>query len=144
MPATVSISDDGQTWREITREEFDGMLACISVDCWVDLSTPGKMLHMTLSAIRNLRECEGPLPGMPHKRATHLYGIPIISARSRTWHPGYRCVSLVCEFPVTEAMAGGAMLFKITGKHTFGAIPTSIEVHHESREEDRAAPAHEG
>jgi hypothetical protein len=76
----MTISQDfGETWHEISNETFAEMLGDLQTDCWVDLSQAGgARCHVTLSWIRDRRECEGPLPGQQSKMPTELYGIPIV------------------------------------------------------------------
>ncbi len=75
-----TISKDGEEWYEVSDDIFKSLVADPNAECWVDLTKPGEKipLVMALSAMRSLRECEGPLPGMPWKMPTHLYGIPVV------------------------------------------------------------------
>jgi hypothetical protein len=68
-------SNDGQTWYDVPDDEFARLLAGDG-DCWVDLSGPGRMLHVPLSLIRASKLPAEPLQenGLPET----LYGIPVI------------------------------------------------------------------
>ncbi len=64
------LSNDGQTWYEVTEERYNELLADESADCWVDLSDGNSQLHVRLSLIRHPEKLKVE-PGT-------LFGIPIV------------------------------------------------------------------
>ena len=65
------ISTDGEKWYECPDDQFADFFRDEGVDLWVDLSTPGNLLHVRLSAMRQLAELNK--KDMPKI----LYGVPV-------------------------------------------------------------------
>ena len=71
MSEPIRFSPDGETWYELTHEQFHKFLDDSTIDGWVDLPVEEGTQLITLECFRNII-------ARPKTEENTLYGIPVV------------------------------------------------------------------
>ena len=76
---TVRVSQDGETWYEISRTQFRKFMDDETCDMWVDLSDDEMFLQVTMASLRDMEAAaEAKAPTDWDRPPKELYGIPVV------------------------------------------------------------------